>query len=233
MSLRKPKWLTLHEKSFVIRELNDGKKVTYLARKYGVAKSTICKIKQKKELISCAVRDTYVGPCKRQTLKSSKFPKMEKTLYEWFLDQRDKHFFVSGEMIKEKAKFIHSQTTGTDKQFTASEGWLQRFKKRFGIRFQKFIGEKFEESDTVKSEQFENIVKEEVIEECQTDEALEEKFAEQLNRISLDSAINALNVATQWAEESDVDISDLIILKRLREKAIMQKIKNSPKETEI
>lgn len=126
----------------MIQGLNDGQGVTYLAKKYGVAKSTISKIKQKKELISRAVKDTYVGPGKRQTLKSSGFPRMEKKLYKWFLDQRNKNFIVSGEMIKQKAKLIHSQIKENDKPFTASEGWLQRYKKRFGIRFLKISGEK-------------------------------------------------------------------------------------------
>ena len=52
--------VTLYEKSLVIQDLNKGKGVTYLVKKYGVAKSTICKIK-KKEIIFSAVIDTYVG----------------------------------------------------------------------------------------------------------------------------------------------------------------------------
>ncbi|XP_066260443.1 jerky protein homolog-like [Euwallacea similis] len=45
-------------------------------------------------------------------------------------------------MIKQKAKSIHSEIKETDKKFTTSEGWLQRFKKRFGIQFLKISGEK-------------------------------------------------------------------------------------------
>lgn len=135
MSLKKSKCLTLYEKSLVVEELKAGQRVTYLSKKYGVAKSTICKIKEKQELISSAVRNTYLGPGKRQTLKSSEFPIMEKRLYTWFLDQRNKNVNVSGEMIKEKAKLLNSQINENDREFSASEGWLQRFKKRFGIRF--------------------------------------------------------------------------------------------------
>lgn len=60
-------------------------------------------------------------------------------------------------------------------------------------------------------------------EECQSDEAIEEN-SDPLNRISLESAIDALNVVTQWAEENDVDFTDLMVIKRLRERAILQKI---------
>lgn len=142
MSVKKSKCLTLNEKSLLIQELAGGQSVTYLSKKYGVAKSTVCKIKQKKEMISDAVRNTYFGPGKRQTLKRSDFPRMEQKLYEWFLDQCDQNAIVSGEKIKQKAKFIHSQIGENDKQFSASEGWLQRFKTRFGIRFSKASAEK-------------------------------------------------------------------------------------------
>lgn len=301
--------LTLHEKSLVIEELNNGQGVTYLAKKYGVAKSTICKIKQKKNMISEAVRDTNIRPGKRRTLKSSEFPKMEKQLYDWFLSQREKNGIVSGEIIKQEAKQIHSQIKENDKQFTASEGWLQRFKKRFGIRFLKSAKEKlsspsepvdpfklqlkskieelydvynanemglywklladktfvsateeatagfkchWDESATSKSlellrmltpqaslqegdvlgwEQCDNEFKTD-IEECPNDKTIENN-SEHLNKVSLDSAINALNVVTQWAEESEVDIMDLIVIKRIREKAIMPKRKSSQKQTKI
>jgi hypothetical protein len=142
MSLKKTMCLTLREKALVIEELNNGLTVTSLSKKYGVAKSTICKIKKNKQVILNAVTDTYVGPGKRRTLKSSELPKMEKRLYHWFTTQRNKNLVVSGEMIKEKAKLLHSEIKESSKEFTASEGWLQRFKRRFGIRFLKISGEK-------------------------------------------------------------------------------------------
>ncbi|XP_066246788.1 jerky protein homolog [Euwallacea similis] len=97
---------------------------------------------QRKETILRVITDTYVGSSKRKTLKGSGLSQMEKQLYKWFLNQRNKYFVVSGEMIKQKAKSIHSEIKETNKEFTASEGWLQRFKKRFGIRFLKISGEK-------------------------------------------------------------------------------------------
>ena len=55
-----------------------GQGDTYLAKKYGVAKSTVCRIREKKEIISSAVRDTNVKPGKRQIFKSSNFSRLEK-----------------------------------------------------------------------------------------------------------------------------------------------------------
>lgn len=53
-----------------------------------------------------------------------------------------KNVIVNGQMIKEKAKLIHAQIKETNREFTASEGWLQRFKRRFGIRFLKISRQK-------------------------------------------------------------------------------------------
>lgn len=135
--------MTLHQKTLIIQELKKGVSVTNLSKKYNVAKSTVCKIKNKEEAILRAVTDTYTGPGKRRTLKESKHPEMEKKLYKWFLNKRKKNVMVSGDMIKEKAKALHFEINDNiNEEFSASDGWLQRFKKRFGIRYLKITGEK-------------------------------------------------------------------------------------------
>lgn len=48
---------------------------------------------------------------------------------------------MSGELICEKAKFIYAQLYKND-DFKASQGWLQNFKNRFGIRQLSISGEK-------------------------------------------------------------------------------------------
>jgi hypothetical protein len=65
---------------------------------------------------------------------------MEKALYKWFLKQREQHAPINGDMIKEKAKTLHAKFY--ESSFRASNGWLQKFKKRYGIRFLKIAGEK-------------------------------------------------------------------------------------------
>lgn len=142
MSQKKIKCLTLLQKAAVIEEFSKGATVTNLAKKYGVAKATICSIRNKKQKILSAVTNTYVGPGKRKSLKGSGLPKMEKRLYQWFLNQRNKNSVVTGEMLKQKAKALNLELKEHPGEFLASEGWLQRFKRRFGIRFLKVCGEK-------------------------------------------------------------------------------------------
>lgn len=66
---------------------------------------------------------------------------MEKALYNWFLQQREKHVPVTSEIIRAKAKFFYEKITGKS-DFVASNGWLCKFKSRYGIRYLKICGER-------------------------------------------------------------------------------------------
>lgn len=107
MSKNSRKFLSLNEKCEILEYLKKGSSVTVLSKKYKVAKSTICSIKNKKDNILKCVNNTFYGPGKRKTLRSSELPKMEKSLYKWFICMRNKNLPVSGLMLKEKAKQIH------------------------------------------------------------------------------------------------------------------------------
>lgn len=141
MSSTKRKHLKLSEKAEVLEMLNKGSGVAFLARKYGVAKSTICAIRNRKQRILKRVDSTFIGPGKMKTLKSSEYPRMEKALYRWFIRQREANTPISGIMIQEKAKELHRKFNESS-SFNASSGWMQRFKRRFGIRYLKISGEK-------------------------------------------------------------------------------------------
>lgn len=135
------KHLKLEEKGKILESIGKGMTVTDLAKQYGVAKSTICGIKKKKQLISQRVAKTFAGPGKLKTLKSSTFPKMERALYKWFIKLREQNIPVSGIMLQEKAKILQKKIDETS-TFVASSGWLNRFKQRYGIRLLKISGEK-------------------------------------------------------------------------------------------
>jgi hypothetical protein len=87
------------------------------------------------------VKNTDSGPSDRQTLKSGEYPEVEDALYTWFLQEHDRHTRISGEIIREKSKYFYKMIMKKD-DFRASDGWLDKFKKRYGIRFLTRMGEK-------------------------------------------------------------------------------------------
>ncbi|XP_060845640.1 jerky protein homolog-like [Rhopalosiphum padi] len=59
----------------------------------------------------------------------------------WFCQERRKGTPISGPIIKEKAIALHKKLEAGS-EFTASEGWIDRWKTRHGVRFVSITGEK-------------------------------------------------------------------------------------------
>ena len=62
------------------------------------------------------------------------------TVYEWFVLQRAKKIPVSGPILQAYAKNF-AQELGDSSSFKASNGWLERFKSRYNVRFRPVSGE--------------------------------------------------------------------------------------------
>ena len=78
------------------------------------------------------------APSKRLKLRYGSHPKMDQALYDWFLSMRSNNVEVSGNLLSQQAKIIAESLKING--FTASQGYLDRFKKRYGISFKKFYG---------------------------------------------------------------------------------------------
>lgn len=80
-------------------------------------------------------------------------------------------------------------------------------------------------------------VKVEDMEDCQNSEMklIKEHLETSTPFIPIDRVIESLNVVNQWAEQSNININinDVVVIKKLLDKAIIQKIKNSRKQTKI
>ncbi|XP_017624694.1 CENP-B homolog protein 2-like [Gossypium arboreum] len=73
--------------------------------------------------------------------KSTKYPKLEKVLYEWFLLYQEK-VNMTGEMIQTKAKdWMRRLIPHALSEFNFSIGWLEQFKARRGIKSYRIFGE--------------------------------------------------------------------------------------------
>lgn len=76
-------------------------------------------------------------------MRSSNNDTLEKAVFLWFMQERRKGTPISGPLIMQKARMIHSALypDSSEDDFKASHGWLHRFKERHGIRQLKLQGE--------------------------------------------------------------------------------------------
>lgn len=83
-------------------------------------------------------------------------------MFLWFTQQREKGVPITGPVLQEKAKLLSEMLGNDGKGFTASNGWLDRFKTRYGIRQLHLCGEKLsadENAVDVFKTEFEDMIK--------------------------------------------------------------------------
>ncbi|XP_055622861.1 jerky protein homolog-like [Toxorhynchites rutilus septentrionalis] len=124
---RRSNFLTLVEKVRIIEDFEAGGGThDFLGKKYGVGSSTVTRIIQKKEQFT--------------------FPLLEEALYIWILKQRQSNILLTVDILKAKAELLFKmfQDRGlyAVHGFSASDGWMHRFKQRFGLRVKAVTGEK-------------------------------------------------------------------------------------------
>lgn len=126
---RKHKSLTLKDKMAVLNMLDNGEPMADIAQRFGIGRTTIYDIKLRRSVIMAHVNISD----KRKTLKTGKYPECDTAVYNWFLEERAKNTPISGDIMRQKCKEIYLNLTG--EEFKASSGWLVKFNKRFGIKF--------------------------------------------------------------------------------------------------
>lgn len=145
---KKQKTLSLVEKVQIIDEFeSDGGTHEALGRKYGVGSSTVTRfIQQKEELREKLARFSEHGVLNRKTMKSQRFPLLEEVLFIWLLQQREANIIVPSEVLRAKAELLFGelQKRGiyVDHGFVFSDGWMRRFRNRFGLQVKRVAGEK-------------------------------------------------------------------------------------------
>lgn len=140
-SKRKHTTCTLQEKIEVLNRLDKGESATKLAVEFGVGKATIADWKKNRTKIEQFCTSSSKKTLEnRQTSKTSKFDKVDEALFLWFVQEREKETPLSGPIVQEKALQLNNLMKG-DEEFVASTGWLDRWKKRHGIRQLTITGE--------------------------------------------------------------------------------------------
>lgn len=130
----KRKILTFEEKTKIIEEFKkcDLSKAAFAVKK-GTARTTLNDILASEE----AVEESHNK--KRKRHHASCFEDIEQALLIWLKFARSQNVPVSSLILKEKALEIAAEMGHTE--FSASNGWMDRFKSRHNLCFKKMNGE--------------------------------------------------------------------------------------------
>jgi len=132
------KELTLDEKVKIIQS-DKIKSQRNLAVEYGVSKSQVQRILKRKAEIMTAYEEN--APIRKKRFKVQENQKIDEMTWSWFSRVRALNCAVSGPMIKEHAMEFARSLEVPEVDFTASNGWLSRFKARHNINSAKIPGE--------------------------------------------------------------------------------------------
>lgn len=132
----KRKALSVDEKIKILKDVDENSNLSrvQLAKKLKLPVSTLNGIVAKRNVIL-----NSSGPCqKNKKLKKGKYEDIEKKLVMWFKQFRSANIPINGTILKEKADEI-AKTLNIE--FTPSNGWIDRLKKRAGLRYKTIKGE--------------------------------------------------------------------------------------------
>ncbi|XP_021934281.1 tigger transposable element-derived protein 6-like [Zootermopsis nevadensis] len=137
MGKRKLVELTLEKKKEVLDLLKIGESCRKLAEKYGISKSTVSNINSNR----AAITDAWERKCNahRKRLRKTPHDELNDKVLEFFRCCRAKNIPISGTLLQEKAREIATRLHTED--FSASNGWLDRFRKRNNISLHVLSGE--------------------------------------------------------------------------------------------
>ncbi|XP_045411434.1 uncharacterized protein LOC123641040 [Lemur catta] len=140
---RKHLCLSIAQKVKLLEKLDSGVSVKRLAEEYGVGMTTIYDLKKQKDklLKFYAESDEQKLMKNRKTLHKAKNEGLDRVLKEWIRQRRSEHLPLNGMLIMKQAKIYHNELK-IEGNCEYSTGWLQKFKKRHGIKFLKICGDK-------------------------------------------------------------------------------------------
>jgi hypothetical protein len=162
-----------------------------------VAQSTISgTLKRSAELLQMTVNVNLSQ--KRQ--RTVKYPRMEEALVEWFHANQDR-VNMSGDLLKESAKKILDRLYPSHAAFQFSNGWLESFKTRHGIRSRR-----------------RNVIQEHISTDP-TNATVDEDDSEELPPIPATEAQRMIHsLETFWMQQADTEDQFMTTLQRMREK---------------
>ncbi|XP_033224184.1 jerky protein homolog [Belonocnema kinseyi] len=141
---KKKIFLTKSEKALVLQEIKNGESRDAILNKYKISKRTLRKIMQcacetgqlsKKSNVFEFKNKKSVQSVENTEIENAE---LEAALFEWFVQIRDSgQPPISRKMLDDKVRIFNELLKGPA-NFEASNGWVEGFKKRYGIGMKKY-----------------------------------------------------------------------------------------------
>ncbi|XP_074885781.1 tigger transposable element-derived protein 4 [Buteo buteo] len=131
-AVRRKKSISIEEKIDIISAVESGKKKADVAAKYGIKKNSLSSIMKNKEKVLEAFESLRFDP-KRKRLRTAFYVDLEEALMKWYRIAQCLNVPVNGPMLRLKANDFAQKLGHSD--FKCSNGWLDRFKSRYGLVF--------------------------------------------------------------------------------------------------
>lgn len=157
-SKRKKVVVSMEKKLEALNRIDKGEMLKKISEEFGVGTSTVSDWKKNRKEIEdfcfkMISKDSLEG---RGTIKKAKNEQLDDALFIWFSEQRERGMPLSGPILQEKALLLNKSTPNGDPTFTASLGWLERWKNRHGIRQLSITGESLS-SDVLASDKYKSV----------------------------------------------------------------------------
>ncbi|NXH90175.1 TIGD4 protein, partial [Edolisoma coerulescens] len=131
-TVRRKKSISIEEKIDIISAVESGKKKADIAAKYGIKRNSLSSIMKNKEKVLEAFETLRFDP-KRKRLRTAFYADLEEALMKWYRIAQCLNVPVNGPMLRLKANDFAQKLGHSD--FKCSNGWLDRFKSRYGLIF--------------------------------------------------------------------------------------------------
>ncbi|XP_054011368.1 jerky protein homolog-like [Hylaeus anthracinus] len=230
---RKKVTLTMEKKLEALFRIDKGEPMKRVATDLGVGASTVSDWKKNRKEIEgfCAKMVSRDSLGNRGTIKKAKNVMLDEALYVWYMQERENGVSISGPMLRQKALSLNNKFSG-DPTFTASVGWLGRWKARHGIRLtisgENLLGESIPNDSTDHQLLLEdNLVtvclstqEEEEAQDEETKAFLDNRCHEELTSLNHAEATEMLQkLITYFEHQSETLENELITLNHLRDRA--------------
>uniref|UniRef100_A0A8D0DG22 Tigger transposable element derived 4 n=1 Tax=Salvator merianae TaxID=96440 RepID=A0A8D0DG22_SALMN len=130
--VRKKQSLSIKDKIDIIAAIESGQQKREIVERYGIKKNSLTSIMKNKGKVLEAFESQQFDP-KRKRLRTAFYADLEVALLKWYRTAQCSNIPVNGPLLRFKANNFAHKFGHTD--FKCSNGWIDRFKARYGLVF--------------------------------------------------------------------------------------------------